>query len=1404
MGDLRAAHYGYAYQDLFTAYFLALGLVKGCDSITVDLKEFDDDRFDDLTVRFASTTIKRQIKSSPDQNRSFDEKYLTTEKRDMRIDDLVRSYLKDGNLTVDEYRICTSLTCTTDAAFTDLLEPANGDSSFAGYQSKLYRLRSDKLWPEGQLALWKPLNGATDFSRQDFINFLQKLIIEFDCPQASLDLRDPGQLEDLLLHLLADGVGIGHYPNHQRNLVDAAASLIQRATQARQASETLSQTHVESALQLQKDFGRVAQEFSLDEAILVKRRILLDRLHQKLDAPRVLLTGPPGSGKSWTLTELINELKQEDCLVAHHYCFLEPGDKQVQRRITTNALFGNLIYDLIQAKPELRGQQQPAYSAGPRELEELLKNAVTNGLAKKIVLVVDGLDHISRVFSEAKDISAGEVDIVQELATLDLPSEVCLVIGSQPGNHLNPLRENATSVMMLEWEYAEVATLTNKFGVLRELDSAGFSDIKETFLLHLLKRSEGNPLYATFLCKQTKEALTRNQSFDPVGFLQQVPQLDGEISHYYKWLLQKVETAPWTGIVAELLGLIDFGLSENELKEIRPDYAHHLPQALTHLGPILTQIAAQGGFRIYHESFRRYITERIRNQGGSIAAVIEPVISWLRNKGFFDDARAYRFLLPCLRRAGRNREALELVSAEFLSNSVGAGFSRRVIEENLKLAAYIAAEELDWAAFARLAELHSSCWSCFEQKLLDFELFGKTFASLFGAKALNERLLFDGKPTFPLQEGLLLCSLCDDDGQVAPWLEYLDLNSKPSNGGNQSSPDDNWVKYATAQFHGELRVFGLEDSYSRLLQWLGKINNPSSEYLRNILKRLVEFEGSSVLARLLKEARMSLQVANQVKTELAKALFEKGEENGAKELASEVVKESDCTELALECLSLGADFRQVSHYPKLGSVDIGLDRKRISSDLAPIKRWVEAVRIVAEISPAELSEELARIKEINWYRNWLRFVIALSQAEAQAKHDSIGAEVSIVIALHDLASDTRPFAGEPRACDLGFVRPVIHQTLARAFHLLHSIDKWKEALEALAKMSGDITVSLQNSHGGPLKSEALIELLLPYASNRTLSKLVVLEIKRQIDRTKACGEFYETFAQMEMQLALALNASGQSEEARKLWHSVTVQLCGYGFRADTTIYELLESAHFLSQDNKQQAISAVAAMQPLVNAVVQHTDGKETKYAPIYWVDALCKVDIVSGAFVLAHSVAKNGGRVDWRCEDGLEKVIDAARKIGDPSVLFFLESTLPFSGETKDAEKRLLLVDRLIAVAAPEGKQALRILAAQIQGDSEHFNETAYELLQAFAKARGLSLPQTEGAIKANKEQENNTRRERPAIFIFPLDLPIFPADAELLEVMKNLRSVWRTFNKENKEHSQLVNAIGFRIVELLVTSER
>ncbi|MCF2151476.1 NACHT domain-containing protein [Desmonostoc muscorum LEGE 12446] len=1398
---LGSAHRGYQYQDLATAYFLAQSLIYQFDEVTVDRKEYEGDRFDDLAIRADSRLVRRQFKHSADATRIFEIEDLITQRKDLRIDDLIACFKSAGSAVADEYRLCATWSRPRDPKLVALLEEIPAEPSFVGHPTRLYRLRGDLIWPEGGKFSWKPKRAAEfNLSQQDFLDFTARFVIELECPSFSGDLSNPGTLEQMLLRLLVNDIGVGQYPNQERNVVDVAFSLSEIASQARAGGQTLKPSEVVAKLRLRTDYGKVAQQFPLVKSELVNRVSLLETLHNQVETqPVIVFTGSPGSGKSWTLTCLAEQLKEAGHLVAKHYCYLEPGDPDVQKRITTDVLFANLIYELISSESSLREKHRPIYSVGSRELENILVNAIKLSATGRIVLIIDGIDHISRVLSESPTLAPKDTDIVKELAALNLPPGVCLVMGSQPGSHLDPLAGVGKNITIQDWSFEETTNLANRLGVLNRLSEAGFADIEKEFTTVLYERSEGNPLYATFLCRELLAKLNDSSAVEPIASLREAPVIAGSISCYYDYLLQTAQPVGASQIVADLLGLIDYGLTIKELQEIFPLLAHYIPSALNHLSPILKQVTSQGGVRIYHESFRRFIIERLRSQGITLVSIITPVIDWLTQRGFYKDSKAYRFLLPCLRRADRKKDILDLISFDFVSRSVEFGHPQSAIQANLMLATDVAAEELDWVSLTRLAELHRSNYTCFEEKLRDFdlyELYGRTFGEVFGMDALVERLLFEGRATLPAKQGLILCSLCDDAGQTPPWSEYLELERK--NEVEDDSQDSSWEQAAIARFHGLVRLYGVEAMCQRLSDWLVDVKEPPISYLRGVLRRLAQFGGSDVLKPLLRASHITDEVVSVVRVELARILEVEVNAQAAREVATQAVQSRVSIDLAFECLSMGATPNEIMKcYPELTKTITEFDCERKYFEEAPMRSWVAAVGIAAATDPTLLYEVRKKIGRGSWYKNWLCFIVSLSEAEVKAKLDLVAAQSELFEAIKNLSSDTHPFKGEPRAIDLYSIREIIHQSIARALHLLQGTQQWEKVLNYLFKISSE-TNGYEKSSIGPIAPEVLIKLLLPYASNQSVHESTLKIIELLVQQAEKIGRFYEVHASYEMYLIQALVAGIKVDAARTKWQSVATYLCAYGFRKDSTISELLWSLPALGEVDLQRTRTAFKVVQPLVDTVVEHTERVE--YAHGAWYAALCKVDPVAGLVLLARSLVLYGGVIDWRLESALEDVVDNTQLIGNPLILVFLEATCPIDGQDTLAKRRLAVIERLLKINPEIGQHHFRLLAAQIQGDSRKFNPAVWEQLQDFSAIYNIPLPPGRCIIGDEENKSERTYREKQtrlsSIFVEP---PIFPFEASPLDLMKGLRFVCNQSSLEKRDYSKFINAFGYRLVELL-----
>ncbi len=112
---------------------------------------------------------------------------------------------------------------------------------------------------------------------------------------------------------------------------------------------------------------------------------------------QLLVIGPPGSGKSWSLDALRERARAEGHLVATHYCYISLEDTDMERRAQVQTMFGSLVAELLDADQNLTSHQFPRYSAGPEELERLVETAVKGKPDQRVFLIVDGLDHASRI-----------------------------------------------------------------------------------------------------------------------------------------------------------------------------------------------------------------------------------------------------------------------------------------------------------------------------------------------------------------------------------------------------------------------------------------------------------------------------------------------------------------------------------------------------------------------------------------------------------------------------------------------------------------------------------------------------------------------------------------------------------------------------------------------------------------------------------------------------------------------------------------------------------------------------------------------------------------------------------------------------------------------------------------------
>lgn len=1338
MASLAAAHRGYFYQDIATAYFLARSLVESVQSTTVDAKFHVGDRFDDLlSRRKCGSKVRLQFKHS-ESAKVFERSFLTSETYDLRLDQLIKSWRSDpARVRAKEYRICVTWHTPTKKEDRSLLKQSNAPSSFAG-QSQCFKLDADVIWPKRGQPQFRCLKNT---KRADFVAFAKRLIIELECPRASLDLDRPGPMEQLLLRVLSDRVGFGRYPNQQRGPVEAAAQLILLACKTRGADlarSTLTPDAVVSEIGLITDYGRIAQQFPFKADVFVSIPQLRRKLVEKVKAGGItVLSGGPGAGKSWELTDLMKKLRAKKVIVAAHYCYLEPGDPLVQSRITLNAFYGNLIAEIVDAVPELREHNPTRYAAGPRELQALLDAAGAMKPAQRLVVIVDGLDHIARVLRDARTLAPTDTQIARDLLALKLPKNVSVLVGSQPGDHITQLANSGTVLSVPGWEEPEVEAFLGRILLGKKLKALSLrSEDRNTLVAELAKHSQGNALYCTYLCRELEVRLQASPGAVPLSLLLALPVNDGKLSTYYDFLLGSLDTGG--RLVGEVMGLIDFGITPEELREIFPLLGGRIEGFLAQLAPILEQTRGQGGLRIYHESFRRYLLETAATQPGSLGLILKDVIAWLAGKGFLTDPRAFRFLLPNLVRAERAGEVFDRIDRDFVVKAVAEGHPSAAIAANLNLYARVAADAGDFPKLVRVGELTRALGAC-NDNLNDIYEYGTTYAAIFGTDRLAERLSFDGAPTFNVPDGLKLCSFCADAGVNPPWHAYL---RKPL-----ASGDDRDMRAELARFHGLVRADESVRLRARLVEFLSKAGDDVDPgYVGGLARRWAEVAGADDLPRLQKESKCSAPIAEIFDLEFGRHTLNAQKRKAA---ATRVARRTTNAHHAIEALRLGADPELLTRWTNnLDKYEIGVGGRGIGEGEA-LPQWVLSIRIAAYVQPKLLAVEEIRTRGEGWYRNWLAFVIELARIERRAVRSPANAADDVVDAFRALASDVHPFKGSPRACDLYFGRGTIHESFRVAFDLLQTTEQWRRVIAHLKKISSGTTTTLQRSKSGPLISSALVELVAPFARRTDLQSLIRREIEPLV-QNQHHGGLYNEIASDEMALSSLLITTGDRVAALEHWKTACLHLCAYGMRKDPTIFEVLDSVRALTRSGKPQVLERLAKLLSMVHAVVLHTDGKGTNYCVGSWFEELVAADESSAAWLLGRSMTDDGGSYDYRLEDGLVHWLERVGTM-DTRWRCRLEQLVDGPSDAEEIKRRLNLIDLLRNQDPIAAGLEFQLLAAAVHGDSAKHPKEAYDALINFAKTCGFELPVGDPDI-SHPDHKDNT-----------LSLPKDPAPPKL-----------------------------------------
>lgn len=1274
---LSDAHKGYEYQDLFSAFHI-VNMLLSDDNATfkIDQKETANDKFDDLTIITVNSIMKRQIKYS--ESKLLEKADLSSEKYDLALDILFKSWKElPRNKDVD-IRLCLAWEFLEDSQELNFLTELDVPNYYQSDDVKVLKIDLENIWPSGgsPISSWRRLrNKASEINRTEFAKFIDDLTIEVNLPKSSTDFSNPGRLESLLVNNLRL-FGVGKYPNNKKSVIDVAMHLMHIIKGARARGEVIELSKVVFDLGLMKSYGNIEQEFRIDKDINVVNPTKYNEFKEFLFLNnKVGLLGEPGSGKSWFIQNFIEFLKDESINVVKHYCYTGINDLHDKERITINVFLANLINDIMKSFPYLEAYKTSKYGVDFEELQFLI-----NHIQEDIVLVIDGLDHIGRIYSLHRDVMQKiDTEIVKMISQIKFPNNVKVVFASQPVTEVIQLCEHDFKEYIVNsWNIDEVREfmVNNAISDVRLDCHCMLSDL-------LLEKSSGNPLYLTYLVNELSKY---SHVMIKRDLIETFPPYNNNLESYYSFLMTKLFESQR---VPQILAGSPFPLTEYELKEIT-HLGNYVVDSLEVIRSILSYNSCSGGYVIYHESFRRYILELLKKNEVSVEkAIYSELINWLKNRGFYEERKSYLNLLVLLFESKRYSEILEYCNKEFVIDSIYYGNNILSLKRNFEILMKAACKVMDYGALIRCTELSNMIYS-FEYSFEEnSEYYYWGFGLINKFENLKNTLIYEGKSALSCNEGLKVCYLCSQNNIIPDWDKYIELLIETKKYGN-----DEHKSYSEQLEDYKYFICACLDTGRNMIDKIERICGIDEDDYRRVV--IVEYSRRELIEEL-----------------------------------QEIISHIQCKENWINSINEFLGKRVVDEQ----YIDIAFDKLTQSNSysedtLMALNYYFYNIGWIISNYSDKVSKFIRSIKNKNWYYNWLIFIYKINSLIYTSKSDPID-DVKLIEAYSWLTKDMDPFKGEPRTCDLYKYESIIFESIKLPLKYVTNKSTWRDVLGIIEEMSSETMTSLSGSTCGPLPTHKLFDLFLDIA-NESNSELISDIFKTRIE-DEGNRRFYSYLADYSLKHAIILAKSGKMDEAKIEFRIGIEYLLSYSFRKDRTLSRLIDSVGSICKINKDVGLHCILRLKPLADAVVYHTDGKGTKTYQQEWFEVLVRHNKDIALTHISHELMNFNNY--WVLEESFDYLLEVMNSKIDPVIENTLFKTRPNNVDSNFIMSYLNNIG--ILISNEELYLAKQSMCELLNRFPNGVSIDNYDIIRELCELLGLDVE-----VKVKSETNTNTNR--------------------------------------------------------------